>query len=185
MIRRPPRSTLFPYTTLFRSQQELLRRGAATSRSGLGVLGPILRDSLVLGIFWVLLLFYRRETYRETREVALVGCLFAAAIVGGAAIARWVPQHPVLIPLPFTAMMLTVLFNGRVSMIAAMILAVVIGIQPVFHDSPALFFCVVGGVSAALSFRVLRRRSHLAVVVLMVGAGFFAGAVAIGLTGAR
>jgi len=165
-------------------QQELLRRGAATSRSGLGVLGPILRDSLVLGIFWVLLLFYRRETYREPRQVALVGFLFAAAIAGGAAISRWAPQHPVLIPLPFTAMMLTVLFNGRVSMIAAMILAVVIGIQPVFHDSPALFFCVVGGVSAALSFRVLRRRSHLAVVVLMVGAGFFAGAVAIGLTGA-
>src|SRR2546429_6657733 len=26
MIRRPPRSTLFPYTTLFRSVQELLRR---------------------------------------------------------------------------------------------------------------------------------------------------------------
>src|SRR2546429_6654978 len=25
MIRRPPRSTLFPYTTLFRSQQELAR----------------------------------------------------------------------------------------------------------------------------------------------------------------
>ncbi len=84
-------------------QQELLRRGAATSRSGLGVLGPILRDSLVLGIFWVLLLFYRRETYREPRQVALVGSLFAAAIVGAAVIARWVPQHPVLVPLPFTA----------------------------------------------------------------------------------
>src|SRR5258707_5068852 len=26
MIRRPPRSTLFPYTTLFRSQQEAVRR---------------------------------------------------------------------------------------------------------------------------------------------------------------
>src|SRR5258707_8778266 len=26
MIRRPPRSTLFPYTTLFRSSQRLLRR---------------------------------------------------------------------------------------------------------------------------------------------------------------
>jgi len=165
-------------------QQELLRRGAATSRSGLGVLGPILRDSLVLGIFWVLLLFYRRETYREPRQVALVGSLFAAAIVGAAVIARWVPQHPVLVPLPFTAMMLTVLFNGRVSMIAAMILSVVIGLQPVFHDSPTLFFCVVGGVAAALSIRVLRRRSHLIVVVLMVGAGYLAGAIAIGLTGA-
>ncbi len=165
-------------------QQELLRRGAATSRSGLGALGPILRDSLVLGIFWVLLLFYRRETYREPRQVALVGCLFGAAIVGAAVIARWVPQHPVLVPLPFTAMMLTVLFNGRVSMIAAMILSVVIGLQPVFHDSPTLFFCVVGGVAAALSIRVLRRRSHLIVVVLMVGAGYLAGAIAIGLTGA-
>src|SRR3712207_7543115 len=28
MIRRPPRSTLFPYTTLFRSRGELLARGA-------------------------------------------------------------------------------------------------------------------------------------------------------------
>src|SRR5437660_5413222 len=27
MIRRPPRSTLFPYTTLFRSRRRLLRRG--------------------------------------------------------------------------------------------------------------------------------------------------------------
>src|SRR2546422_8109259 len=29
MIRRPPRSTLFPYTTLFRSHEELERRGEA------------------------------------------------------------------------------------------------------------------------------------------------------------
>src|SRR5256885_5951301 len=28
MIRRPPRSTLFPYTTLFRSESLALRRGA-------------------------------------------------------------------------------------------------------------------------------------------------------------
>src|SRR2546421_5656861 len=27
MIRRPPRSTLFPYTTLFRSEQDLSRHG--------------------------------------------------------------------------------------------------------------------------------------------------------------
>src|SRR5947207_4651732 len=34
MIRRPPRSTLFPYTTLFRSQRRRLRR-AAGRRQGL------------------------------------------------------------------------------------------------------------------------------------------------------
>src|SRR5260221_14460623 len=32
MIRRPPRSTLFPYTTLFRSQRVRARRGRAAHR---------------------------------------------------------------------------------------------------------------------------------------------------------
>src|SRR5438105_9239560 len=35
MIRRPPRSTLFPYTTLFRSKQELLLLVYELNRSGL------------------------------------------------------------------------------------------------------------------------------------------------------
>src|SRR2546430_8056804 len=33
MIRRPPRSTLFPYTTLFRSGQEARLRGAVLSHA--------------------------------------------------------------------------------------------------------------------------------------------------------
>src|SRR2546426_2373548 len=33
MIRRPPRSTLFPYTTLFRSLAEALRRGPRPIRT--------------------------------------------------------------------------------------------------------------------------------------------------------
>src|SRR3712207_7347366 len=32
MIRRPPRSTLFPYTTLFRSEHEHVVKGGATAR---------------------------------------------------------------------------------------------------------------------------------------------------------
>src|SRR2546429_9113542 len=34
MIRRPPRSTLFPYTTLFRSNHELRRRQLGYGRGG-------------------------------------------------------------------------------------------------------------------------------------------------------
>src|SRR3712207_8155333 len=36
MIRRPPRSTLFPYTTLFRSGDGDRRRGSAAVRAALG-----------------------------------------------------------------------------------------------------------------------------------------------------
>src|SRR2546430_13407179 len=35
MIRRPPRSTLFPYTTLFRSRRRILRRTARLERQDL------------------------------------------------------------------------------------------------------------------------------------------------------
>src|SRR5258707_2024558 len=39
MIRRPPRSTLFPYTTLFRSER--CRRGARAGGSDVGGLGHV------------------------------------------------------------------------------------------------------------------------------------------------
>ena len=163
-------------------QQELLHRGAATTHSLRGVLGPLLRDSLILSIFWVLMVFYRRETYREQRQVILIGGLFALVLLQAAAVARFVPQHPEIVVMPFVAMTMTVLFNGRVSMIAAMILSVVIGLQPVFHDIPALFFCLIGGVTAALSVRTLRRRSNFYVPVALIATGYFVAALAIGLT---
>src|SRR5438445_2825577 len=39
MIRRPPRSTLFPYTTLFRSEGRLLRMAARQRSPGGGAAG--------------------------------------------------------------------------------------------------------------------------------------------------
>src|SRR2546422_6235533 len=53
MIRRPPRSTLFPYTTLFRSSREWLldplgqrhrQFGHASRRRGLGLVHDLSRD---------------------------------------------------------------------------------------------------------------------------------------------
>jgi putative nucleotidyltransferase with HDIG domain len=162
---------------------ELVRRGAATSRAVGGVVGPVLRDLMILSVFWVLMFFYRRETYRQVRQVATVSALFAATILGAAAVARALPGRPELIPLPFTAMMVTVLFNGRVSMIGAMILSALIATQPVLHDTPALFMCLVGGVTAALSVKTLGRRSHLYTAVLLVGIGYLLGELALGLAG--
>src|SRR5689334_24858497 len=47
MIRRPPRSTLFPYTTLFRSERSVGPRASATRRSisGRGVPRSVSGDS--------------------------------------------------------------------------------------------------------------------------------------------
>src|SRR5256885_6728902 len=40
MIRRPPRSTLFPYTTLFRSYLQMVRHGHRDHRDQLGRVAP-------------------------------------------------------------------------------------------------------------------------------------------------
>src|SRR5256885_8394401 len=42
MIRRPPRSTLFPYTTLFRSVADARQRGRAEGQGHQGLLGGLL-----------------------------------------------------------------------------------------------------------------------------------------------
>ncbi|HTR21153.1 MAG TPA: HDIG domain-containing protein, partial [Gemmatimonadales bacterium] len=161
---------------------ELVRRGSVSSATVGGWIGPIIRNGLIICVFWVLMLFYRRETYREPGQVGLVAALFAAAITGGALVAHWVPDHPELIPLPFTAMMMTVLFNGRVSMIGAMILTALIATQPVFHDTPVLLLCWAGGVTAALSVKSLRRRTQLYSAVVLVGLGYAAAALAEGMS---
>src|SRR2546428_8381321 len=129
------------------------------------------------------MVFCRRETYSEQRQVIVIGSLFGLVLLQAAAVARFAPQHPEIMVLPFMAMMMTVLFNGRVSMNAAMIVAVVISLQPVFHDVPALFLCLGGGVAAALSVRGLRRRSNFYVPVLIIALGYLAAALALGLAG--
>src|SRR2546429_5910121 len=41
MIRRPPRSTLFPYTTLFRSTSKAAAAAASLGRTGRGRMAPL------------------------------------------------------------------------------------------------------------------------------------------------
>src|SRR3712207_8816595 len=54
MLRRPPRSPLFPYTTLFRSGNDRLRTGPIANVRGLTVnLGTILLVAQMLGQFLV------------------------------------------------------------------------------------------------------------------------------------
>src|SRR2546422_4358788 len=48
MIRRPPRSTLFPYTTLFRSQRQLFQNVADVGLHRVAGDAELLRDGLVV-----------------------------------------------------------------------------------------------------------------------------------------
>src|SRR3712207_8343967 len=64
MIRRPPRSTLFPYTTLFRSQLLVLRRGMETVRRFVDWAGPAIYVAMFALAIWIIIEARDRKSTR-------------------------------------------------------------------------------------------------------------------------
>ena len=79
-------------------------------------------------------------------------------------------------PIP-AIIVITLLYNGRIGVIAALILAVLLDGQWALGSSDILFFGVVGGVAGAVAIRVVRRRRHL---YLTIGVLAVAGVLAVG-----
>ena len=146
------------------------------------LIGPFLYNAVILAPFWLLLAVYRRETYRSLREVAFVAALFIFGVVCAAFGARLFPGRPELTPVPFVAMLVTMLWSGRLSVFAATTLAVLIGAQGAFGNAASLLFGLTGGVAAALSIRILRRRRSLYPTVALVAGALAVTSIALGLT---
>jgi putative nucleotidyltransferase with HDIG domain len=168
------------YARLTALRNVQIERGL-TETDLLSTLGKILTNALVLALFWVLLMLFLPETYSSFRQMGVVSLLFGLVIVGAAANVRFLSgSAPELIPIPFAAMLMTVLFGGRLAMVSAMVLAVLLGPQAAYSGN-ALFIALVGGVAAALSVRTIRRRNQLLVSVAVVSAAFLLVGLTIGL----
>jgi hypothetical protein len=162
---------------------ELARRQADVGVPVTAVAGRVLGYALVLGILWLLLLLYRRETYSELRQVYVIALIVGLVIGGAAANARFITDAPELIPIPFAAMLLTALFSGRLAMLAAALLAILLAGQTPFAGENALIQVLVGGVAGAMGMRVVRRRTQLLATMGVVLAAYALGALALSLQG--
>lgn len=160
---------------------ELQRRGldGFVSRT---VAGPLLYNAIILSTFWLLLLLYRRESYNEIREVAFFAALFGLVVLLSAVLSRLFPDRPELLPIPFAAILITMLYNGRLALYAAVTLAILLGGQWVLRENNTLFFGLVGGVSAALGMRAVRRRHQLYVTIAAVAGAYTLAAFTLALT---
>ncbi|HEX6059304.1 MAG TPA: HDIG domain-containing protein, partial [Gemmatimonadaceae bacterium] len=103
-------------------------------------------------------------------------------IIAASVIAHGSLRRPELIPVALAALIFSVLFDPRVSMIATIILAVLIGGQTAFRGTNALFLNLISGAAAAYSVRVLRRRNQSLHSIAVLGGGYLLAALAIGLT---
>ncbi|MBI4501159.1 MAG: HDIG domain-containing protein [Gemmatimonadetes bacterium] len=169
------------HARLLALRAELLRRGGALTADLPATIGQILTNVFTLSLFWLLLMLYRREAYSDLRQMFTLSALFATVIAGAAINRAVIAEGPELIPIPFATMLITVLFSGRVSMVAAMVLAVLLGSQAVYGGQAALYLAVLGGVSGALGVRMIRRRSQLLTASAIVAGAFLLGAVTVAL----
>lgn len=146
-----------------------------------GWLGPLIYDFIILAVFWLLIANYRRETYAQLREMLFFAVLFSLAIVLSDLLDGLFPARAEPLPIPLAAMLLTLLYNGRIAITGAITLAFLLGTQAGNTDAATLFFGVAGGVAAALSMRVVRRRSQVLTSALAVTLAYAVAAVTYGL----
>lgn len=169
------------HARLLALRAELLRRGGYGAANVPGMVGQIFTNAMVLAVFWLLLMLYRRETYSDLRQMLTLAALFALVIAGAAVNRIVIAGGPELIPLPFATMLITVLFSGRVSMVAAMVLAVLLGSQAGYGGQAGLYLAMLGGVAGALGVRVIRRRSQILTASAIIAGAYVIGALTVAL----
>jgi putative nucleotidyltransferase with HDIG domain len=137
-------------------------------------------NAVILTLFGVICLYFRPHLYRSARALGFFAVIFAIVAVAAGVVARFAGARPELIPVAFAAILFSVLFDGRIAAVAAMLLAVLIGLQRAFVGSEALFLTLVGGAAAALSVQRVRRRSQAYYSIAIVAAVYALTAVVSG-----
>ena len=57
--------------------------------------------------FWLLIAFYRRESYAHLREMIFLGALFTLVVLLTAGLSSFFPGRPELVPIAFVAILMT------------------------------------------------------------------------------
>ena len=172
-----------------REQNEKLRalhdavdKYRATQRGVRRVAGAIMFNFLLVSLLGITLIIFRPAVYANLRWIVMFAAAGAMVLVGGALVAQMQPLRPELVPVAAAAVLISALFDQRISMIAAMVFATLVAGQSVFRGTNALFINLVGGAVAAFTVGAVRRRNQSYQWILTVGAAYVVTAVAIGMT---
>jgi putative nucleotidyltransferase with HDIG domain len=172
-----------------RAQHDKLRalRDALEARRGAGhglkrVLGGVVFNFLVIALLGVALILFRPQVYDNVRHLLALAAIAASVIAAAAVVARADSVRPELVPVAFAAVLLSLLFDQRISLVGVMVLAVLIGGQSPFRGTNALFMNLLGGAAAALSVRRISRRNDSFRWIAVAAGSYAAAAVAIGMT---
>lgn len=148
------------------------------------LLGGVMFNALLLAILGMLLFLSRPLFYRDDRAVAFLCLLVVLVAAAGAVIAR-TGSPPELIPVPFAALLVAVLWGGRLGLAMALVMALLMGGQTPFMGLTVPFEAALAGAAAAFGVRVAQRRLQTWWVIGMVALAYALSALAVGLLRAQ
>ena len=144
-------------------------------------LGAILFDLVIVLLLGATIRQFRPQVYAQWRALVVLATLCAIVVAVSSLVAHMRPVRPELIPVTLVAVVVSALFDQRISMVITMVLTILIGAQAPFRGTNALFVNLVGGAVAALSVRAVARRHQSYLWLLATGAAYLVAATAIGL----
>jgi len=142
--------------------------------------GAFILNTALLAIFGLVIFFYRPIVYRDFRHVVLLVGLFGVTTGAAAAIARAAAPAE-LVPLAFPVLVVAMLWDGRMALNVALVLAILLSAQTPFVGMAPRLTMIVGGAAAALSVRVVRRRAQGLVLGAVVAGAYAVTCLALAL----
>lgn len=144
------------------------------------LVGSFLFSVLLLGLYGLFVYLFRPEIYQNYRWLLLQASLIATYFLIAAVVGK--QQFPVeLLPIAFVALAVAVLWDGRLALLLALLLAVITGGLPPFQGPAIGVTTLVAGGAAAMSVRVVRRRSQFWIFVAVIALGYALVTLATGL----
>jgi putative nucleotidyltransferase with HDIG domain len=153
-----------------------------SERGARRIVGAVLFDFLIIALLGATLIVMRSTIYANFRWLTTVAVTIALVLVGGAIIAAERPLRSELVPVALASVLLSALFDRRLSLVASMVLATLVAGQSDFRGTNALFINLVGGAVAELCVGEIRRRNQSYQWILAIAGAYVLSAAAIGLT---
>ena len=144
-------------------------------------IGAILFDLVIVILLGATIRQFRPQVYAQWRALVVIAGLCAIVVAASALVSHMRPLRPELIPVTLVAVVVSALFDQRISMVITMVLTILIGAQAPFRGTNALFVNLVGGAVAALSVRAVARRHQSYLWLVATGCAYLVAATAIGL----
>ena len=130
-------------------------------------LGSGLINLMLLGLFGLLIFFSRPKLYATFHWLLLISVLVTAYFSAALAISE-AGFSDALLPIAFVALPVAILWDTRISLFLVLVIAAITGRLAPFSSYGTFLLIAAGGSAAALSVRVLRRRSDWWVSIAII-----------------